>query len=162
MLGWTADSGYPPNSAVILARCTRALRSVEARLDPWPASHSSHHSATAQLAGTAGRYVSRKPLDAEAAVTELREIADGRGDLLAERAGITLGFYARENRDEWQHKALQAALLIAAGADLTRLTDRVDRCGAGASGAAALRRGAQKSRCPPPSSGSTVRRLGDV
>jgi hypothetical protein len=42
---------------------------------------------TAQLAGTAGRYVSRKPLDVEAAVTELREVANGRGDLLAERAG---------------------------------------------------------------------------
>jgi hypothetical protein len=40
---------------------------------------------TAQLAGTAGRYVSRKPLDVEAAVAELREIANGRGDLLAER-----------------------------------------------------------------------------
>src|SRR5512132_4548718 len=78
---------------------------------------------TAQLAGTVGRYVSRKPLDVEAAVTELREIADGRGDLLAERAGITLGFYARESRNEWQSKALQAALLIAAGADLTRLTE---------------------------------------
>jgi hypothetical protein len=77
---------------------------------------------TAQLAGTVGRYVSRKPLDVEAAVTELREIANGRG-LLAERAGITLGFYARDNRDEWQRKALQAALLIAAGADLTRLTE---------------------------------------
>jgi hypothetical protein len=51
---------------------------------------------TAQLAGTAGRYVGRKPLDVEAAVTELREIANGRGDLLAERAGVTLGFYARE------------------------------------------------------------------
>jgi hypothetical protein len=35
-------------------------------------------------------------LDVEAAVTELREIANGRGDLLAERAGVTLGFYARE------------------------------------------------------------------
>jgi hypothetical protein len=78
---------------------------------------------TAQLAGTVGRYVSRKPLDVEAAVTEPRDIADGRGDLLAERAGITLGFYARENRDEWQRKALEAALLIAAGADLTRLTE---------------------------------------
>jgi hypothetical protein len=78
---------------------------------------------TAQLAGTVGRFVSRKPLDVEAAVTELREIANGRGDLLAERAGITLGFYASENRDEWQSKGLQAALLIAAGADLTRLTE---------------------------------------
>ena len=78
---------------------------------------------TARLAGTAGRFVSRKPLDVEAAVTELREIADGRGNLLAEQTGVTLGFYARENRDEWQRKALQAALLIAAGADLTRLTE---------------------------------------
>jgi hypothetical protein len=78
---------------------------------------------TAQLAGTVGRYVSRKPLDVEAAVTELREIANGRGDLLAERAGVTLGFYARENRDEWARKALAAALLIAAGADLTRLME---------------------------------------
>jgi hypothetical protein len=78
---------------------------------------------TAQLAGTAKRHASRKPLDVEAAVTELREIANGRADLLAERAGVTLGFYARENRDEWPCKALAAALLIAAGADLTRLTE---------------------------------------
>src|SRR5512132_577011 len=78
---------------------------------------------TAQLAGTVGRYVSRKPLDVEATVAELREIADGRGDLLAERAGITLGIYARDNRDEWRRKALAAALLIAAGADLTRLME---------------------------------------
>ena len=76
---------------------------------------------TAQLTGTAGRHVSRKPLNVDAALAELREIADGRGDLLAERAGVTLGFYARENRDEWQRKALEAALCIAAGADLTRL-----------------------------------------
>jgi hypothetical protein len=78
---------------------------------------------TAQLAGTAGRFVSRRPLNVEAAVVELREIAAGRGDLLAERAWVTLGFYARENRDEWQRKALEAALLIAAGADLTRLME---------------------------------------
>jgi hypothetical protein len=81
---------------------------------------------TAQLAGTVGRFVSRKPLDVEAAVTELREIANGRADLLAERARVTLGFYARENWDEWQRKALEAALLIAAGADLTRLTEWIE------------------------------------
>jgi hypothetical protein len=81
---------------------------------------------TAELAGTAGRHVSLKPLDVEAAVAELCEIANGRGDLLAERAGITLGFYAGENRDEWQRKAVQAALLIAAGADLTRLTEWIE------------------------------------
>ncbi len=81
---------------------------------------------TAQLAGTAGRYVSRKPLDVEAAVAELREIANGRGDLLAERAGMTLGSYARDNRDESARKAVVAALLIAAGADLTRLTEWIE------------------------------------
>jgi hypothetical protein len=78
---------------------------------------------TAQLAGTAGRYARREPLDVDAALAELRETAGGRTDLLAERAGITLGFYARDNRDEWQRKALEAALCIAAGADLTRLTE---------------------------------------
>jgi hypothetical protein len=81
---------------------------------------------TARLAGTAGRDVSRKSLDVEAAVAELREIAGGRGDLAAEQDGATLGFYARDNRDEWQRKALQAALLIAAGADLTRLTEWIE------------------------------------
>ena len=80
----------------------------------------------AGIAGTAGRYVSRKPLDVDAAVAELREIANGRGDLLAERAGLTLGFYARDNRDEWARKAVVAALLIAAGADLTRLTEWIE------------------------------------
>jgi hypothetical protein len=52
----------------------------------------------AGIAGTAGRYASREPLDVDAAVAELREIVGGRGDLLAQRAGLTLGFYARENR----------------------------------------------------------------
>jgi hypothetical protein len=79
---------------------------------------------TAQLAGTAGRYVSQKPLDVDAAVAELREIADGRGDLLAERAGVILGFHDEDARDgRWPRRALEAALCIAAGADLTRLTE---------------------------------------
>jgi hypothetical protein len=78
---------------------------------------------TAQLAGTAKRHASREPLDIDAAIAEVREIANGRGDLLAERAGLTLGFYARDNKDEWARRALQAALLVAAGADLTRLTE---------------------------------------
>jgi hypothetical protein len=57
---------------------------------------------TAQLAGTAGRYVSRKPLDVDAAVTELREIANGRGDLLAERAGLTLGLLRTRQQERVQ------------------------------------------------------------
>jgi len=68
----------------------------------------------------AGRYVSQKPLDVEAAVAELREIANGRSDLLAERAGVILGFHDEDARDgRWPRRALEAALCIAAGADLT-------------------------------------------
>ena len=79
---------------------------------------------TAQLAGTVGRYASRKPLDVEAAVAELREIANGRGDLLAARAGVILAFRDEDARDgRWPRRALEAALCIAAGADLARLTE---------------------------------------
>jgi hypothetical protein len=79
---------------------------------------------TAQLAGTAKRHASREPLDIDAAIAEVREIADGRGDLLAERAGVLFGFRDEDERDgRWPSRALQAALCIAAGADLTRLTE---------------------------------------
>jgi hypothetical protein len=78
----------------------------------------------ARIVGTAGRYASRKPLDVEAAVAELREIADGRGDVLAERAGVILGFHDQDARDgRWPRRALEAALCIAAGADLTGLME---------------------------------------
>jgi hypothetical protein len=78
----------------------------------------------ANIAGTASRHASRQPLDVEAAVAELREVANGRGDLLAERAGVILGFHEEDARDgRWPSRALQAALCIAAGADLTRLTE---------------------------------------
>jgi hypothetical protein len=78
----------------------------------------------AGIAGTASRHASREPLDVDAAVAELREIADGRGDLLAERAAVILTFHDEDARDgRWPSRALQAALCIAAGADLTRLTE---------------------------------------
>jgi hypothetical protein len=79
---------------------------------------------TARLAGTASRYASREPLDVDAAVAELRNIAAGLGDLLAERAGVIFGFHDEHESDgRWPRKALEAALCIAAGADLTRLTE---------------------------------------
>jgi hypothetical protein len=78
----------------------------------------------AGLAGTAARYARSEPLDVEAAVAELRELASGRGDLLAERAGVILGFRDQDERyGRWPSSALEAALCIAAGADLTRLTE---------------------------------------
>jgi hypothetical protein len=47
---------------------------------------------TARLVGTAGRHASRDPLQMDATVAELRDIAGGRADLLGEVAGRALGF----------------------------------------------------------------------
>ena len=78
----------------------------------------------AKIAGTASRHASRDPLDVDSALAELREIADDRSDLLAARAGVILGFHDEDARDgRWPRRALQAALCIAAGADLTRLME---------------------------------------
>ena len=54
---------------------------------------------------------------------ELREIADGRSDLLAETAGILLGA-ARGTLDEARTRA--AALCIEAGADVTLIPQWVE------------------------------------
>jgi hypothetical protein len=51
-------------------------------------------------------------------------VAGDRSDLLAERAGAIFGFPDQDERDgRWPRRALEAALCIAAGADLTRLTE---------------------------------------
>jgi hypothetical protein len=80
---------------------------------------------TARLRGTATRWASKRPHDVDAAVAELREIAGGRTDLLAEAAGILIG--ARPPRAEetfgWPTQAVAGALCIAAGVDLTKLHD---------------------------------------
>jgi hypothetical protein len=81
----------------------------------------------AGIAGAASRYASQELLEVDAAVAELREIAGDRGDLLAERAGVIFGFHDEDARDgRWPRRALQAALCIAAGADLTRLTEWIE------------------------------------
>ena len=68
------------------------------------------------IAGTASRHASRKPLDVDAAVAELREIAQGRGDLLAARAGVILAFHNEDARDgRWPRRALEAALCMPPG-----------------------------------------------
>jgi hypothetical protein len=101
--------------------------SINSTVQAWPspaASRTLTGITRARIAGTASRYVSREPLDVDAAVAELREIADGRGDLLAERAGVILAFHDENARDgRWPRRALEAALCIAAGADLTRLME---------------------------------------
>jgi hypothetical protein len=72
----------------------------------------------ARLTGAAGRHAPfREPTVAETAtaVEELREIAGDRGDLLAEVAGLLIGFY-RETKQERKAQAA-ARYCIAAGAD---------------------------------------------
>jgi hypothetical protein len=73
----------------------------------------------ARLTGTAWRHApGREPTEAETAdaVRELREIAAGRGDLLAEVAGLLIGYYRRTAEER---KARAAAYFcIAAGAGL--------------------------------------------
>jgi hypothetical protein len=73
----------------------------------------------ARLTGAARRHASgREPTDAEtaAAVTELTDIAGGRGDLLAEVAGLLTGFY--RHTSEQARAEVAARYCIASGADL--------------------------------------------
>jgi hypothetical protein len=73
----------------------------------------------ARLTGAAWRHASgREPTGAEtaAAVRELREIAAGRGDLLAEVAGLLIGYYRRTAEEPRARAA--AYYCIAAGAGL--------------------------------------------
>ena len=73
----------------------------------------------ARLTGAAWRHASgREPTGAQtaAAVRELREIAGGRVDLLAEVAGLLIGYY-RRTAEELKARAA-AYYCIAAGAGL--------------------------------------------
>ena len=73
----------------------------------------------ARLTGAAWRHASGwEPTGAEtaAAIRELREIAGGRGDLLAEVAGLLIGYY-RRTAEELKARAA-AYYCIAAGAGL--------------------------------------------
>lgn len=73
----------------------------------------------ARLAGAARRHAHQwesTKAETAAAVAELREIAGDRGDLLAEVAGLLIGFYRRTVEDLKAQAA--AGYCIAAGADL--------------------------------------------
>jgi len=71
----------------------------------------------ARLNGIARRHGRRELTEAETATAaaELRTVASGRGDLLAEVAGIKLGFY--EGRPEEVRARIEAELCRLAGAD---------------------------------------------
>jgi hypothetical protein len=73
---------------------------------------------TARITGTAARYARGRPLthmeEAEA-LASLTELATGRTDLLAQVAGLALGF--SEGRPDEPRQQQAAQLLIKAGAD---------------------------------------------
>jgi hypothetical protein len=71
-----------------------------------------------RLAGTAGYHAKWRPLTPQEhaiAVAELRDLAAGRTDLLAEQAGLLIG--GSEHTINAPIKRAAADLLIAAGAD---------------------------------------------
>jgi hypothetical protein len=66
------------------------------------------------LHGTAMRYAAeRRNLDES--IEELREIADGRNDILAEAAGITAGYWYASPATHVGHELIGAGMLILAG-----------------------------------------------
>ena len=91
----------------------------------------------ARLTGAAWRHASGwtpAGVGAAAAVPELREIAGARGDLLAEVAGLLIGYY-RRTAEELKARAA-AYCCIAAGADVALIPRWIE---VGCSRAAAAR-----------------------
>jgi hypothetical protein len=73
----------------------------------------------AELAGTAqrlsGQWQEPSEADIAAAAAELRAVARGRDDLLAERAGVLIGFYGDDPQPQNRTRAYtQARFLLAA------------------------------------------------
>lgn len=75
--------------------------------------------------GAANRLSKERPFDLEAAVAEVRHVADGRPDLLAEAAGTYLGT-VQSDPFSW-HYPLAAQICLDAGADRTAVSLWVER-----------------------------------
>lgn len=54
------------------------------------------------------------------ALSELRQVGGDRGDLMAQAAGLLLGFYPSDHI-AYEHHRIAAQLVIEAGADVSRL-----------------------------------------
>jgi hypothetical protein len=110
----------------------------------------------AELTGTVQRYARWDEPDEKttaAAVAELREIADGRADLLAEVAGIQLG--TKEGTPDEPRARNAAEFCRAAGAD-------PDLIPGGSRKAASGRRRRGCRRSPEPASRGAARRAGPL
>jgi hypothetical protein len=68
------------------------------------------------LHGTAMRYAAERR-NPDEAIEELRQIADGRNDILAEAAGITAGSWYAWPSTHVGHELIAAGMLIFAGGD---------------------------------------------
>jgi hypothetical protein len=66
------------------------------------------------LHGTAMRYATERP-NLDESIEELRQIADGRNDNLAEAAGITAGFWCASPATHVGYELIGAGMLIVAG-----------------------------------------------
>jgi hypothetical protein len=91
----------------------------------------------ARLTGAAQRHAPwREPTEAETAtaVEELREIAGDRGDLLAEVAGLLIGFYRGTMEELKAQAAAQYCIVAGADADLIPRWIEVGRCRATGAG----------------------------
>jgi hypothetical protein len=83
----------------------------------------------ARLSGAAGRLSRWGALDdaqADAAAAELREMAGGRADLLAEVAGIRLGTAESKGPEYVAQAEAIARLCRAAGADLEAISEWIE------------------------------------
>jgi hypothetical protein len=97
--------------------------------------HEADQLTVARLTGTAWRTASAAhgTREAAAAVLELRDMAGGRIDLLAQVAGLLIGYYRRSAEETRARGA--AYLCIAAGATLDLLPQWIDVGGARAAAA---------------------------
>ena len=75
--------------------------------------------AVARVFGIAVRHSRTEPIDVEAALAEIRAIPAVSPAVLAEAAGLTLGYH--HNAMDWGTRIIEGGLLIAAGADLSQL-----------------------------------------
>jgi hypothetical protein len=126
--GWGDVSVTPPGSAYGLAGVARKREArtlpqgrsaiLECMVDNRP---QADRILVARLSGAAGRLSRWGALDdaqADAGAAELREMAGGRGDLLAEVAGLAVGTAEAKGREYVHQAAAIARLCRAAGADL--------------------------------------------